>query len=122
MKLIEKIDRHEVLRRWAIGEVYSEFYRPLYNSGREETMDMLLSGNHYLEKEAIAQVLEFKQNLVDSMSLHIKWYSAMLEINKSDLDLVYTCNYRAGKETRLALSLSQMLPEISGTYPSSIRG
>jgi len=90
MKLIEKIDRHEVLRRWAVGEVYSEFYRPLYNSGREETMDMLLSGNHYLEKEGIAQVLEFKQNLVDSMSLHIKWYSALLEINKSDLDLVYT--------------------------------
>lgn len=90
MKLIEKIDRHEVLRRWAIGEVYSEFFNPLYESGREETMKMLFSGNRYLEREGIDIVLEFKQSLVDSISLYVKWYKAILEINKSDLDMVYT--------------------------------
>ncbi|KIO74597.1 hypothetical protein TH53_25540 [Pedobacter lusitanus] len=90
MKLIEKIDRHEVLRRWAIGEVYSEFFNPLYEFGRDETMKMLLSGSRYLEREAIDMVLEFKQNLVDSISLYVKWYRAILEINKSDLDMVYT--------------------------------
>lgn len=90
MKLIEKIDRHEVLRRWAIGEVYSEFFNPLYESGREETMKMLFSGNRYLEREGIDVVLEFKQSLVDSISLYVKWYKAILEINKSDLDMVYT--------------------------------
>ena len=90
MKLIEKIDRHEVLRRWAVGEVYSQFFNPIYESNREETLTMLLSGNHYLESEGINNVLELKQGLVDSISLYIKWYKAILEINKSDLDLVYT--------------------------------
>lgn len=90
MKLIEKIDRHEVLRRWAVGEVYSQFFNPLYESNREETLAKLLSGSHYLEKEGIQSVLELKQGLVDSISLHINWYRAYLEISKSDLDLVYT--------------------------------
>jgi hypothetical protein len=90
MKLIEKIDRHEVLRKWAIGEVYSEFFNPLYDSAREETMGMLLSGSRYLEREGIDSVLEHKQSLVDSISLYVKWYRAVLEINKSDLDMVYT--------------------------------
>lgn len=90
MKLIEKIDRHEVLRRWAVGEIYSQFFNPPYESVRAETLAMLLSGSYYLEKEGIDNVLELKQGLVDSISLHINWYKAFLEINKSDLDLVYT--------------------------------
>jgi len=90
MKLIEQIDRHEVLKRWAIGEVYSEFFIPLYESQREKTLDMLISGNRYLEQEGIDQVLEVKQSLIDSLSKYIKWYKAILEINKSDLDMVYT--------------------------------
>lgn len=90
MKLIEKIDRHEVLRRWAVGEVYSEFFNPVYESNRQETLAMLLSGSQYLEKEGINNVLELKQGLVDSISLYINWYKALLEINKSDLDMVYT--------------------------------
>lgn len=90
MKLIEKIDRHEVLRRWAVGEVYSQFFNPLYEDNRQTTLTMLLSGSRYLESEGIDNVLEFKQGLVDSISLYINWYRASLEINKSDLDLVYT--------------------------------
>jgi hypothetical protein len=90
MKLLEKIDRHEVLRRWAVGEVYSEFFNPVCEANREETLSMLLSGSHYLEKEGINNVLEFKQGLVDSISMYINWYRALLEINKSDLDMVYT--------------------------------
>ncbi|MCX2477776.1 hypothetical protein OQY15_01665 [Pedobacter sp. MC2016-15] len=90
MKLLEKIDRHEVLRRWAVGEVYSEFFNPAFESTRQETLTMLLSGSHYLEKEGISNVLELKQGLVDSISLYINWYRALLELKKSDLDLVYT--------------------------------
>lgn len=90
MKLIEKINRHEVLRRWAVGEVYSQFFNPLYESSRLETLAMLQSGNQFLEKEGIDNVLELKRGLVDSISIHINWYKALLEINKSDLDLVYT--------------------------------
>jgi hypothetical protein len=90
MKLIEKIDRHEVLRRWAVGEVYSQFFNPIHESSRHETLAMLLSGSKYLEKEGIDNVLELKQGLVDSMSLYINWYRAYLEISKSDLDMVYT--------------------------------
>lgn len=90
MKLIEKIDRHEVLRRWAIGEVYSQFFNPSHESDRQNTLDMLSSGSRYLEREGIDTVLEFKQGLVDSISLYINWYKALLEINKSDLDMIYT--------------------------------
>lgn len=90
MKLLQKIDRHEMLRRWAAGEVYSEFFRPEYEALRGETLALLNSGSRYLESEGIASVLEYKQVLVDSLSLYIHWYSALLEINKSDLDLVYT--------------------------------
>jgi len=90
MKLIEKIDRHEVLRRWAIGEVYSSFFNPQNESSRGETLAMLLSGNYYLEKLGLENVLELKQGLVDSISIHINWYRAILELRKSDLDMVYT--------------------------------
>lgn len=90
MKIIEKIDRHEVLRRWAIGEVYSQFFNPIYESCRRETLNKLLSGSTYLENEGIDIVLEFKQELIDSISDHINWYTAFLELKKSDLDLVYT--------------------------------
>lgn len=90
MKLIEEIDRHEVLRRWAVGEVYSEFFNPLYESNRQETLNLLLSGKRCLEKEGIDNVLELKQGLVDSISLYINWYKAILEINRSDLDMIYT--------------------------------
>ena len=51
---------------------------------------MLLSGSRVLEREGIDNVLELKQGLVDSISLYINWYRAFLEINKSDLDMVYT--------------------------------
>lgn len=90
MKIVEKIDRHEVLKRWAIGEVYSEFFNPAYEFHRADTLAMLQSGSRYLEAEGIDLVLELKQVLVDSLSQYIKWYKAILEINKSDLDMVYT--------------------------------
>jgi len=90
MKLIGKIDRHEVLRLWAVGEVHSQFFKPIYESVRTETLFLLQSGNRYLEEEGINNVLEFKQGLIDSISTCIKWYKAILEINKSDLDMVYT--------------------------------
>lgn len=51
---------------------------------------MLLSGSRYLENEGINSVLKFKQGLVDSISLYINWYTAFLELNRSDLDMVYT--------------------------------
>lgn len=73
-----------------MGEVNSKFFNPSYESNRQETMSMLLSGSRYLEKEGIENVLEFKQGLVDSISLYINWYKAILEISKSDLDLIYT--------------------------------
>jgi hypothetical protein len=90
MKIVEKIDRHEVLRRWAVGEVYSSFFHPLAESNRGEMLSLLLSGNKYLENQGIETVLELKQGLVDSISFSIKWYKALLEINKADLDMVYT--------------------------------
>jgi hypothetical protein len=90
MKLIEKIDRHEVLRRWAMGEVDSKFFIPVYETHKEDTLEKLRSGQPKLEREGIAAVLELKQGLVDSISQYINWYRASLEIDKSDLDLVYT--------------------------------
>jgi hypothetical protein len=90
MKLIEKIDRHEVLRRWAMGEVDSKFFIPIYETHKEDTLAKLRSGQTHLEQEGIETVLELKQGLVDSISKYINWYRASLEISKSDLDLVYT--------------------------------
>ncbi|WP_442587763.1 hypothetical protein ACSBL2_17095 [Pedobacter sp. AW31-3R] len=90
MKIIERIDRHEVLKRWAIGEVYSEFFNPAYEFYRADTLAKLQSGSRYLESEGIELVLELKQVLVDSLSQYIKWHKAILEINKSDLDMIYT--------------------------------
>lgn len=90
MKLLEQIDRHEVLRKWAIGEVYSQFFTPENDMPREEVLTMLLSGNREYEKKGIESVLEFKQGLVDSISINIRWFRALLETGKSDLDLIYT--------------------------------
>jgi hypothetical protein len=90
MKLVEEIDRHEVLRKWAIGEVYSRFFNPTEEVTRKKTLEMLQSNNYVLQKEGIDQVLEVKKGLINSMSLYIKWYKAILELTRSDLDLVYT--------------------------------
>jgi hypothetical protein len=90
MKLLKKIERHDVLKHWAKGEVYSTFFNPLFESERVSAMSYLCSGDHQLEKEAIKAVLEIKQGLIDSISTKINWYRALLEISKSDLDLSYT--------------------------------
>ncbi|WP_158799614.1 hypothetical protein [Pedobacter sp. L105] len=127
MKLIEKINRHEVLRRWAVGEVYSEFFNPLYESRREETLAMLLSGNRTQEREGIDHVLELKQGLVDSISLYINWYRAFLEINKSDLDMVYTLqlpgwerntdgSYLIADAARKIQEVPYLDPRVTGIY------
>jgi hypothetical protein len=90
MKIIKKIDRHEVMRRWAIGEVYSKFYQPANGINRDDAYQMLKSGQFNLERKAIDNVLTLKQSLVDSISQYINWYRADLEVRRSDLDLIYT--------------------------------
>lgn len=90
MKLVRQITRHEVFRRWAIGELYSQFFSAPDEMEKRETFAMLTSEVISEEVDAINKVLQFKRELVSSLSPDIKWYSAVLPLKKKEMDLIYT--------------------------------
>ena len=90
MKLVRPITKHEMLRKWAIGELDSQFFNPSGKEQKEETLAMLTSEVISEEVEGINLVLSLKQDLVASLPPDLKWYIAMLTLNKKEMDLIYT--------------------------------
>ena len=92
MKIIREITFQEMLRRFAIGEVFSDFYRAPSNESRNETLQLLESGKHSQETEGIERVLSGRHFLVKSLPQETKWYLAKLPITLDNFLAIQTIN------------------------------
>lgn len=91
MELIRKIKKHEMLRRWAIGEVYVEYLTSIDDEKPQEILRLLRSGDTRLERKGIKKSLkEHHLSLVGCLPSAVKWYLARMELNKSELNKLYT--------------------------------
>lgn len=94
MKLIKKIEFHDVKRRFALGELGSEFWEKniaIYYPNvefrlfTEDTRLLLNSGDRKKEEEGIARY-QYRVSYINSTHKNTQWYDAVLPINKKQLD------------------------------------
>ena len=91
MELIRKIKKHEMLRRWAIGEVYVEYLSSINEEIPQETLRLLNSGSPGLERKGIKRSLKGHHlSLVDCLPSDVSWYLAKMELNQPELNKLYT--------------------------------
>jgi len=80
-----------MLRRFAIGEVFSEFYDIPTDEHRNKTLLLLKSGEQNKEIEGIKRALAGRQCLVDSLP-QAKWYLANLPVTHSQFSTIQIFN------------------------------
>lgn len=91
MKQIRKIKEHEMLKRWAIAEVYVEHLNSINEDRPGETLRLLHSNNEALQKLGIGRALkDHHLSLVDCLPSDITWYLAELELKQQEFDRLYT--------------------------------
>lgn len=89
--LIDEIKEHEMLRRWAISEVYVEFLNSLNGSIPQRILELLNSNAISLEEQGIARSLKMHHlSLVDCLPKDVSWYLASLEITINEFDKLKT--------------------------------
>jgi len=89
MELIKQIDKHEMLRRWAISEVYVDLLNDFDSFELEETLFMLLGKDPEKEEEGIKRALKTHHiSLVDCLPDDVTWYLALLKINQQEFNLL----------------------------------
>ena len=81
-----------MLRRFAIGEVYSEFYDSPTDRHRQESFCLLTSGNSESEIEGIKRVLARRAEYVNSVPDGTRWYLAKLTISEKSFSDLRTIN------------------------------
>ena len=84
MNIIAKIDRHEALRRWAIGEVNSEFFCCKNPAIREETLSLLKSGDRDKEAEGIRRHQKTRGSFIRSIPADTEWSLASFHVVESE--------------------------------------
>ncbi len=96
MKIIREITFHEMLRRFAVGEVRSySFYKAPNDEHRKESLCLLMSGEQDQEHEGIHRVLEGRRSVVNNLlQLRLKYYLANLPITHSQFSVIKTYNDR----------------------------
>ena len=75
-----EIDRHESLRRWAIGEVNSEFFCCKNPDIREETLSRLKSGERDKEAEGIRRHQKTRGSFIGSIPADTEWFLASFHV------------------------------------------
>ncbi len=91
MKIIREITFHEMLRRFAVGETFSEFYKAPNDEHRKETLRLLKSGEQNQENEGIHRALERRGSVVNSLfQLRAKWYLANLPVTHDQFSVIQT--------------------------------
>jgi hypothetical protein len=77
MNILHEVSFHEVLKRWAIGEIESDFFR---RSGfnKEEFLSYL----KHDDKRGIIPLLCYRRFLITSSLQNRKWFLGVLPINK----------------------------------------
>lgn len=91
MRLLKKIKKHEMLRRWAIAEVYVEYLGALNKIIPQQLLQLLYSEDITKEEEGIDQALKpHHLSLANCLSDDVCWYLANLEINISEFNKLNT--------------------------------
>jgi hypothetical protein len=91
MKLIERIEKQEILRLWAIGEVYVELLNLENQRAAREVLNLLISGDKKLEKGGIDRVLkDHHWSLIEFIPKDTVWYRARLEVNRTEFNKLNT--------------------------------
>lgn len=106
MKILQEIARDEMHRRFAIGEVYSQFTPALDQAWQEETLRLLKSGDPLSESLGIKRGLARRDNYVESIPQDTKWYLAELSVMEQEFRQLRVVNdpewvRRAGPEKSL---------------------
>jgi hypothetical protein len=87
---LEDISFHEALRRFAIGEVHSQFYAVDSASHRKETMDFLVSGNEQHERVGIDRALQRRRPLIGALPPGIHWFLGTLILSPALFERLLT--------------------------------
>lgn len=84
MNIISEIDFHEMKKRWAIGEVKSQFFCLKDQTLREETLSLLKSGDPIKEEKGIKRHHISRGHFINSIPSDTKWFLASLPIIEDD--------------------------------------
>ena len=85
MNIISEIDFHKMKRRWAIGEVNSQFFYCKDPTVRKETLAWLKSGDPIKEEKGIKRHHKSRGiNYINTIPPDTKWFLAYLPITESE--------------------------------------
>lgn len=92
MIILRKIDRHEMARRFAIGEVNSGFFFSRDEIDKKKTLQLLTSGDYNLECLGIDNHRRTRGHFVDSLPRDTGWYLAKLRMSEDEFEQLRTVN------------------------------
>jgi len=81
-----------MLRRWAVSETFSDFYRPLDDEHRKETLRLLKSKDQNREIKGINRALAGRRNYVESIPRKAHWCLANLPVTQDQFSALRTIN------------------------------
>jgi len=90
MIILRKIDIHEMARRFAIGEVNSEFFFSQDEIFKKKTLQLLTSGDYNLECLGIQNHQKTRGSFVDSLPGDTKWFLAKLRMSEDEFEQLRT--------------------------------
>ena len=121
MKIIREITFQEMLRRFAVGETFSEFYHPPNDEHRKQTLRLLKSGEQNQEIEGINRALDRRGFLVNSIPREAKWHLANLPVTLDQFSVLQTINdpgwIRHSGGTQKLIDAATNLRDAPGTDP-----
>ncbi len=92
MNIVENITEHEMDRRFAIGEVHSQFFFSPDESIIQETLSFLTSGDHELERRGIQRHWRSRGGFVNSLPEDTEWSLAKLRLTENEFVQLHTVN------------------------------
>lgn len=92
MIILRDIDRHEMARRFAIGEVNSGFFYSADEAERKKTLQLLTSGDYDLECSGIQRHQQTRGGFIDSLPRDTEWHLAKLPMSADEFEKLRTVN------------------------------
>jgi hypothetical protein len=92
MIVLRKVDRHEMARRFAVGEVHSGFFFSQDEINKQETLQLLTSGDRGLECLGIQNHRKTRGPFVDSLPGDTEWFLARLRLSEDEFVRLRTVN------------------------------
>ncbi|WP_222538853.1 hypothetical protein [Pedobacter polysacchareus] len=91
MRLIRKIKKQEMMRRWAISEVYVEHMATMSEAIPQRLLQLLYSNEMSFVKEGIYSVLKPQHlSLLNCLPTKVTWYLAGLELTIQEFNKLQT--------------------------------